>query len=422
MNQYVGKKLLILGGAAVHCKVVEAAKKMGIYTIVSDYLENSPAKKTADENWMLSVTDADAIIAKCREQNVDGVINFCNDPAQRYYQQICEKLEVPCCGNEEQFRIMTDKKLFKKFCQKVGIDIIPEYTLEDMQTGRGTYPVLVKPADSRGSRGQRICWTLEQVENAVECASKEARNGQYIIEKYMAGKQDFSMTYFVCEGIPYLVRTCDRYLGRVEDNLNTQCVGAICPSKHKDFYVEKVHEKICSFIKELGIKYGPVFMQGFIDDDTIRFYDPGLRFPGGEYELLLKEITGVDLMSLMVEYALTGKMEDVSVLEQEVHLLNKNYVIQLPITARPGKIMKLNELSEICSHQDVMSAFRRYEEGEIVPSTGDVRQRICEVSLMVDEGKKVAERVKWVQSKLKALDENGENMLVSMLDVTLLDY
>ncbi len=36
--------MLILAGATVHCKVVEAAKAMGVYTIVTDYLESSPEK------------------------------------------------------------------------------------------------------------------------------------------------------------------------------------------------------------------------------------------------------------------------------------------------------------------------------------------------------------------------------------------
>ena len=47
-NQYTGKQLLILGGAVQCVKVVEAAKEMGVYTIVADQAENSPAKKLAD--------------------------------------------------------------------------------------------------------------------------------------------------------------------------------------------------------------------------------------------------------------------------------------------------------------------------------------------------------------------------------------
>lgn len=37
-----GKKLLILAGAPVHCKLVESAKQMGVYTIVTDCLWYMP--------------------------------------------------------------------------------------------------------------------------------------------------------------------------------------------------------------------------------------------------------------------------------------------------------------------------------------------------------------------------------------------
>ena len=57
-DELKGKKLLILAGAPVHCKVVQSAKEMGVHTIVTDYLnyEESPAKQIADEYWNLNIT------------------------------------------------------------------------------------------------------------------------------------------------------------------------------------------------------------------------------------------------------------------------------------------------------------------------------------------------------------------------------
>ena len=46
------KKILVLGGTAQQIKLVEAAKQMGVYTIVVDYLNDSPAKKVADEAYL----------------------------------------------------------------------------------------------------------------------------------------------------------------------------------------------------------------------------------------------------------------------------------------------------------------------------------------------------------------------------------
>lgn len=112
------KNCLFLEGASIHCKVVEAAKALGIYTIVTDYLVDSPAKLMADEKWMLNITDIDEIVQKCKEEQVDGVLSVCIDPCQRPYQKICEKLNFPCFGNEEQFFTLTDKRAFKEFCIK----------------------------------------------------------------------------------------------------------------------------------------------------------------------------------------------------------------------------------------------------------------------------------------------------------------
>lgn len=422
MQTLKGKKLLILAGAAVHCKVVAAAKELGVYTIVTDYLENSPAKLMADESWMLNITDIDGIVNKCKEEQVDGVLNFCIDPCQRPYQLICEKLGLPCYGTAEQFHIMTDKPAFKQFCIKNGLDVIPSYTVQDIENDNCEYPIFIKPTDSRGSRGQAVCYTKSEALEGIRLAEKESSNGGVVIEKFMLGKQDFAMTYFVCDGKAYLTRTCDRYLGRIEDGLNKQCIGCINPSKHLDFYIEKVHQNAVNFIQKLGIKNGPVFMQGFVDENTVRFYDPGLRFPGGEYEKMLKEITGVDLMSALVEFALTGSMTKPKGIDEDPVKLANHYAIQLPITCKPGKIQKIVGIKEISNDERVASAFRRYEDGETVPQTGDVRQRACEVALIIDGNESVKENILWVQSKIKILDENSEDMTTSLLDAAKLDY
>ena len=45
------KKLLILGGNTLSCDIVNAAKRLGVYTIVTDWYDTdrSPAKLIADE-------------------------------------------------------------------------------------------------------------------------------------------------------------------------------------------------------------------------------------------------------------------------------------------------------------------------------------------------------------------------------------
>ena len=46
-----GKKLLVLGSNTLMCDIVNTAKRLGVYVIVTDWnkLEVSPAKQIADE-------------------------------------------------------------------------------------------------------------------------------------------------------------------------------------------------------------------------------------------------------------------------------------------------------------------------------------------------------------------------------------
>lgn len=421
MNDLRGKKLLILAGASLHCKVVKAAREMGVYTIVADYLPASPAKLMADESWMLSITDVDAIVEKCIAEGVDGVLNFCIDPAQIPYQKIASRLGLPCYGTQEQFFLLTNKPAFKEFCRNHGVDVIPKYSKQDIAEDRVQYPVFIKPSDSRGSRGQSICCSKADAAKAISIAEKESGSGEAVIEQYMDGKQDFSMTYFLCGGVPYLTRTCDRYLGRVEDNLNKQCIGAISPSKYSGFYLEKADAKIRELIKALGLQYGPVFFQGFIDGDTLRLYDPGLRFAGSETELFLAEATGANLMKKMVEFALTGSFTP-ETLGQDLYKMNGMHAVQLYITCRPGRIGKLTGAETIKRDPAVRTFSTRHEAGSVVPDSGDIKQRVCDIGMLVGKDTTVKEAVSRIQSELNILDENGDSMLVSQLQPERLDY
>ena len=49
MSNLQGKRLLFLGGAVQCCKVVEAAKRLGVYTIVTDIKASRPMCEIADE-------------------------------------------------------------------------------------------------------------------------------------------------------------------------------------------------------------------------------------------------------------------------------------------------------------------------------------------------------------------------------------
>ena len=410
---FSGKKLLILAGAGVHTKVVKVAKEMGIYTIVTDNLVDSPAKMIADESWMYSITDTEAIINKCKEKKVDGVINFCIDPGQKPYLRICEELGLPCYTSKEQLNILTNKRKFKDYCIEHNIDVIPEYTEEDISNDKVEYPVFIKPIDSRGSRGQSICYSKDEAIKGIEIAKKESSNGEYLCEKFMNNYQDIGSAFYVIDGEPYLIKFGDRHLGNHEDNLDKQVICTRLPSIFSPIFVEKVQDRVKKMIKSLGIKFGPVFLQGFIDGDTVRYYDPAQRMPGGDYDLILKEATGFDTVKTMIHFALTGDTTIHYGKPDNAFYLDNKIALLVTISVRAGKMQTVIGLDKMLMHPNVIYGRQIIPEGTIISDTGDIGQRVAAIGALISDKNDIASFMECLYNTYKILDENGDDMIIS---------
>ena len=404
------KKILILGGASVHVKVVEAAKQMGLYTIVTDYLEDSPAKQLADKSYMFNIYDVDNIVQMCKEEGVSGVISTHLDPCQRPYQQICEKLGLPCFGNSEQVFKLTDKHAFKKMCIENGVDVIDEYTEQDILNDRVTYPVFIKPVDSRGSRGQSVCYDKDSALNAVAFARSESSNGDILIEKHMAGAEEVQITYFFVNSEAYLVRTVDSYRGLEKDGLEKVVICAVSPSKHTEEYMHTAHSNVVAMLKKLGIKNGPAFMQGFYDKGKFRFFDPGLRFPGVDYEKIFHRVYGIDLVQLAIEFAINGHIETAKLPENSMNL-NGNYAAVLFPIINAGTIASIEGIEQIKSNPQVVSYLPRHFVGETVGWTKDVNQRISEIDIVCKDFATLKTSIPAIWDTLNVYGDDGAQML-----------
>ena len=411
-----GKKLLILAGASVHIKLVEAAKRLGVYTVVTDYLDDSPAKNIADKSWMINITDIVKLCEESRKCGIDGVISGWIDPCQRPYQELCEQLGVPCLYNKDQVVKMTDKHEFKKMCKENSVHVIPEYTIEQCINHDVEFPVFIKPVDSRGSRGQAVCRNYEQLMKAIDIAKSESSNGDVLIEKFMEDCHEFQVTYFVIDGHPYLIRTTDSYTGTLEQKLSNVVVCSVSPSVYTDTYLETTNNLVIEMFKRLGINNGPVFMQGFEKNGEFYFFDPGARFPGVDFELILKKVYGYDLMEAMVIYALTGVMPKMDISEDSVFIKNMRAAIMFP-TIGAGEIKRIIGYDLFEKRADIISILSRAQERDKISWTYDVNQRLAEIDILSNNTDELIQLIQFIQNNLRVLDIDENNMIYGEFDV-----
>lgn len=72
-------KVLMLGSDYGSCEIINELHNRGCWVIVADYYETTPAKRIADESWLISTNDFDTLEKRCRDNNVAAVITGASD-------------------------------------------------------------------------------------------------------------------------------------------------------------------------------------------------------------------------------------------------------------------------------------------------------------------------------------------------------
>ncbi len=419
-----GKKvLLVMGGAAQLCDIVENAKNMAYYVIVTDYLENSPAKRIADESCMVSITDVDGIVELCKSKHVDGIMNYCLDPGQKPYYRVCQKLGFKCYGIEEQFNIMTNKDVFKKECSKYGVATIPGFDkdgiVDDEVISSIIYPVVVKPADGRASKGSSKCNNRDELNKAIEKALAYSDRKKIVIEKFLPNCQEVVIKYCICDGEVFFTSMADLYTCYTKDGERAYIGSQTFPSRYYQLYEDKVDQRVRAMIKGMGIQNGAMSFDGFVDGDEIRFFDPSFRMGGAQDWRIVDQISGVNISSLLTNFAMTGKMGNVEDIRKVDKAFMQKRSAMLYFLCNLGTIGQIDGLDEAEKVDSVIGYHLSHEVGDCITQFGTSDHVVIRFLMVADTKEKLKEDIIQVQNVFHVLDENGEDMLLPNFDVNL---
>lgn len=299
-------KLLVLGSDYSTIQVVKEAKRMGAYVIVADLMQTSPTKEEADESWLISTTDTEELIQRCRQHGVTGIMFGASDFNIENARKICKCLNLPIyCNSEKAWHIARDKRAFKDLCKKVGASVAEDYyltgSLTDKELSDVTYPVVCKPSDKSGNRGMSYCANSQQLRNAYHVA-REVSNAPIIVERQLRG-QEINIHYVLADGeasLLYLNAT-HHQPGEAENLYSFKCT----TSAYLKQYLKEMDASVRRVIREAGCRDGIVWFDCIRDEDG-HFYllEMGYRFGGVMTYVPYAQVTGFNVIKWMVEYAL----------------------------------------------------------------------------------------------------------------------
>ena len=351
------KYLLVIGAGENQLPVIKAAKELGCYVYVVTIPGDYPGIKVADEWIEKNIFDMDDIVDlfKDGKKPIDGVVSDQSDMAAPIVAYIAEKLGLPNWGYQNAL-CFTDKDLMREVIKKVGLPVPANKKVDNAEEALEAaeaigFPVVVKPTNSFSSRGITLVYDPGNVKAAYDLAYDNSRTHEVIVEKYIRGKQYFSQG-FVSDHKLNMYAFSDRYYYDLPD-VFIPYTNAF-PAKIEKQLQDRMVEDYQRIIDELQPRFGHVWAEWIVDDDTNELYIVEIAIRGGGAHVttdLIPYAYGVDTQPLLVKEALG----------ENTHFCEYNsfdrkaaafYSFLLP----EGEIVSVNGLDKIMSVPGVVAA------------------------------------------------------------------
>ena len=203
-------KIAVLGANYQYLSFYKQAKALG-YEIISFGREEDDhvCSELADKFYNISFTEKEQILKICKQEGVDGVTSFLIESALPYVYYISRGLGIPC-NSKECESLIRDKLTMRERMKEMNISI-PAYAVVHSKVDNYNilFPVVVKPADSGGSRGVTLVYERGQLEIAIERALEWSPSKTVMLEQFVGGRE-FSIEAISFEGKHYIVQITDK--------------------------------------------------------------------------------------------------------------------------------------------------------------------------------------------------------------------
>ena len=408
------KKILILGANPETIPLVETAKQMGLYTIVTDPDPSAPAKKIADRGIHINGMDISSLVSFCKEEQVNSVLVGVADRLIEPYQKVAQNLNLPAYGDEYQCTVLTNKEKFNQVCKQYGLSTIPSLsyhktsTIETLKSVE--YPVFIKPVDRNSGKGMSIAYNIEELEEGISKAFKTTSSDTILLEKYMTCS-DILVSYTIIDGKPILSAMADRYTCKEQNKTSQVCLGAIYPSKLLDVYMAKEHPKMVHMLKSMRLKNAILTVSAFVENGQFYYYDPGFRLQGEAPNLHMEKVNSFDQKKFLIDIALGNQLDKQDVTTAD---FKNTASATIWLLLRKGIITEIQGFKTLEKDPAIFHISQRLVEGDEITEemTGTEAQVMARLYIHCQTQEELKAKLVEIYSTVKVLDENNNNQLI----------
>lgn len=301
------RKILILGGNVAQVPLIRAAKRENYYVVLVDYTTTNPGIALVDKHYQVNFMDREKVLEIARQECVEGVISN-SEAAMTVVAYVSEKMNL--VGNTLESILNVSSKIgFRMLQKKIGV-YAPEYVLtasfEEAQqlADRLTFPIVIKPSKSSGSRGTTIVPDRSQFakyREDWEICSRYSMDDQVVLEEYVEMDppgHTIEAEVFVCNG-QFLWDGLFTNLRRL-DALSIPMTNVFPPLLSEE-QLREVKENIERMFHGAGIVFGEYNIELFYTNTNKLFcIEINPRQGGSGMPDLVQKYSGVNMYRLLV--------------------------------------------------------------------------------------------------------------------------
>lgn len=383
------KKLLIIGASILQLPAIKKAKELGYYVGVIDYDPNAIGIKFADEFFNVSTIDIDGVAETAKKFNPTGIMTLATDMPMRSVAKASKECGLPGITMDTAIKATDKGEMIKAFEEKKVAHpwfFIAEDEEEfNVIKEKVTFPCIMKPTDSSGSRGVVLVESLSDLEKEYSYTKNNSRQGAVIIEEYMVGPE-VSVEVMTVKGEPVVLQVTDKLTTGAPHFVE---MGHSQPSRLGDENVSKIKELAKAAVKAVGIENGPAHVEIMLTKEGPKMVELGARMGGDCITTHLVPLsTGIDMIRATIETA-CGLEPDIQ------PKFNKGSAIRY-FNAESGIISAMENVEEALKIEGVQEiSFVKNvgdKNGEIGSSTDRIGFVIAQADTP-DEAVKICEKV-----------------------------
>ena len=302
------KKIMLLGGSSQQVIAIHKAKELGYYTILCDYLPDNPGRAAADRYYQASTTNVNTIMRIAEQEGIDGIVAYSSDPAAPTAAYVAERLHLPGIPYKIA-NTFCNKHLFRAFLKDNGFNVPKSVTLTANSTIRDvealSFPMMIKPTDSSGSKGVNVVDDPSCFENALKAACEISRNGIIIAEEFIRRDHPGIIEAEI------MVMDGEVRIWGLMSTLRDPFANPLLPAAYAypinipERRIHLVKQEIRRLVACTGVSYGAFNIEMVISSrEQLFFLDAGPRNGGNELPEFIGDIAGADLVDATIRMSM----------------------------------------------------------------------------------------------------------------------